>query len=912
MVVISPSMPISGPYTDHPAQLAGIVFPNQSMQALSSVIHLFGECIGQCKRCRANTGNCRMQHSCVLLCSSDDRRAFLFLAYMAEHVLAKLAISVLQYVTVLHSVSNFGRLTHAYVAGLLIGGAGMSSSFLNCALGIYAIGSRCLGRDTPAKVTLQGLLGVPRYDDAICSYCDYDAHWIKKMAMRTLVAAFAALTTSTINIAVLTIMHGQQLGWVCLGSCGADVTVNALVLFWVTDNIAQGGSENSPTHCPTNAPGAPVVSNQSLPDDEGVRSHVHISRERVSSVIRRGEPVVFGKPTGRRSKSFISKIGDVLRSKKDDVDDGMHQMSVQVTITTEQQGDIMMNDVKYAPRSESINESIGTSRVDLEKGEVEEEGRKETVVLPAFFFLPIALIYFIENGALIRLCRIRHYLANFFLLVIDDSIIHTHPAFWRQYPMPSGGTEPLTFDPSSNMATNHIPVPAAQAALSLLSLSSGLSSSTPPPSQSTPTSAPTLGRFVHSPRSTASVVRPSPVAPSPASTPSAGRRRPSSTTLTKRRTSDATRGDSVAPGSSTDTPAAPEANGGKAKKGTIFKCETCSKVQLCPLIIHPSVGTRSSPMAAAILSHISPAKNGMGTSLPEDRSLWPAYLSGGLLPMPTAGTSVPITPAAPSTTAYREREASVATSVVEDDEDMGESSDEREDSGYGSSSAALAVPGRPQPRPHQTYGIATSIGGHEYTLSSSHAGCDAVRPALAYQVSAVGTMKRKRNLKVLMMTTITLIPMGTGGNGTRTKAWRWIWISKDYQRGNTHTTRIGRRVGGGDPLSELGERSNRTIASRRGAGGWDSRKQETSRQDKLCCEHIVLAVLSMEENEHGAQAPNPSTINGAQTRCLPSRHKYVLWPDQPNIRFAASTGSVAKVRSCVSNRALLGLSHYAQ
>ncbi|GAB1522883.1 hypothetical protein RhiTH_006008 [Rhizoctonia solani] len=268
------------------------------------------------------------------------------------------------------------------------------------------------------------------------------------------------------------------------------------------------------------------------------------------------------------------------------------------------------------------------------------------------------------------------------------------------------------------MATNHIPVPAAQAALSLLSLSSGLSSSTPPPSQSTPTSAPTLGRFVHSPRSTASVVRPSPVAPSPASTPSAGRRRPSSTTLTKRRTSDATRGDSVAPGSSTDTPAAPEANGGKAKKGTIFKCETCSK-------------------AAAILSHISPAKNGMGTSLPEDRSLWPAYLSGGLLPMPTAGTSAPVTPAAPSTTAYREREASVATSVVEDDEDMGESSDEREDSGYGSSSAALAVPGRPQPRPHQTYGIATSIGGHEYTLSSSHAGCDAGAHigSMAYQFS---------------------------------------------------------------------------------------------------------------------------------------------------------------------------------
>ncbi|KAG8726637.1 hypothetical protein FRC11_014767, partial [Ceratobasidium sp. 423] len=125
------------------------------------------------------------------------------------------------------------------------------------------------------------------------------------------------------------------------------------------------------------------------------------------------------------------------------------------------------------------------------------------------------------------------------------------------------------------MATNHIPVPAAQAALSLLSLSSSLSS-TPPPSQLTPTSAPPLGRFVHTPRSSASVVRPPPVAASPGSTPSISKRRPSSTTLSKRRTSDATRGDSVGPGLSIDSPVV-EANGGKGKRGTIYKCETCSK-----------------------------------------------------------------------------------------------------------------------------------------------------------------------------------------------------------------------------------------------------------------------------------------------------------------------------------------------
>ena len=41
---------------------------------------------------------------------------------------------------------------------------------------------------------------------------------------------------------VLTIMHGQQLGWVCLGSCGADVTINALALFFVTNSLDEATS----------------------------------------------------------------------------------------------------------------------------------------------------------------------------------------------------------------------------------------------------------------------------------------------------------------------------------------------------------------------------------------------------------------------------------------------------------------------------------------------------------------------------------------------------------------------------------------------------------------------------------------------------------------------------------------------
>ncbi|KAJ6526782.1 hypothetical protein B0H19DRAFT_1084359 [Mycena capillaripes] len=57
---------------------------------------------------------------------------------------------------------------------------------------------------------------------------------LRRVATRTLVASLAALTTSTVNIAVLTILHGREFGWLCLGSCGSDVVFNAAALFWVT------------------------------------------------------------------------------------------------------------------------------------------------------------------------------------------------------------------------------------------------------------------------------------------------------------------------------------------------------------------------------------------------------------------------------------------------------------------------------------------------------------------------------------------------------------------------------------------------------------------------------------------------------------------------------------------------------
>ncbi|KAI0675172.1 hypothetical protein C8Q78DRAFT_966025 [Trametes maxima] len=70
---------------------------------------------------------------------------------------------------------------------------------------------------------------------------------LRRVAIRTLWAAAVALTTSCVNILVLTIMHGQQLAWVCLASCGTDVVVNAAVLSWVTSgkHSQVGGSYDS-------------------------------------------------------------------------------------------------------------------------------------------------------------------------------------------------------------------------------------------------------------------------------------------------------------------------------------------------------------------------------------------------------------------------------------------------------------------------------------------------------------------------------------------------------------------------------------------------------------------------------------------------------------------------------------------
>ncbi|KAJ7067527.1 hypothetical protein C8F01DRAFT_1365586 [Mycena amicta] len=98
-----------------------------------------------------------------------------------------------------------------------------------CVLGLKPTASLpLLAYDLYINILLTGLFLYPLFR------AQHSSARLRLVAIRTLLASAVALTTSTVNIAVLTIMHGKQLGWVCLASCGTDVVLNAAALFWVT------------------------------------------------------------------------------------------------------------------------------------------------------------------------------------------------------------------------------------------------------------------------------------------------------------------------------------------------------------------------------------------------------------------------------------------------------------------------------------------------------------------------------------------------------------------------------------------------------------------------------------------------------------------------------------------------------
>lgn len=57
---------------------------------------------------------------------------------------------------------------------------------------------------------------------------------LRRLSVRTFIAALVSLTTSTVNVVVLMSLDGKELGWVNLGACGADIIVNGVAIFWVS------------------------------------------------------------------------------------------------------------------------------------------------------------------------------------------------------------------------------------------------------------------------------------------------------------------------------------------------------------------------------------------------------------------------------------------------------------------------------------------------------------------------------------------------------------------------------------------------------------------------------------------------------------------------------------------------------
>ncbi|KAG9091342.1 hypothetical protein FRC06_000606 [Ceratobasidium sp. 370] len=62
--------------------------------------------------------------------------------------------------------------------------------------------------------------------------------WLRAIALRTTIAACIALVSSGANVIILYVLDGKEMIWVCLGSCGVDVVVNAVVLFWAMQGPA--------------------------------------------------------------------------------------------------------------------------------------------------------------------------------------------------------------------------------------------------------------------------------------------------------------------------------------------------------------------------------------------------------------------------------------------------------------------------------------------------------------------------------------------------------------------------------------------------------------------------------------------------------------------------------------------------
>ncbi|KAJ8090016.1 hypothetical protein PM082_018595 [Marasmius tenuissimus] len=264
-----------------------IIFPSVGLQAFCSILHLLGlSLLSHCLSRRVYTeglghswGSIRQltwSRLCILLIFLDswlfmftsgilifgigletDRRAcqagiltcvafyatskiliYCFLVEKVHVVWSPTAVPGERWRSPIHWICFTSLLIYSAIVTLMVIGHVVEwKEDQICTIGLKAFSSiPLLSFDLYITILLNGLFLWPLFQSSVANPV------IRTMAVRTLVASIAALTTSLVNIGVLTLQHGKQLGWVCLGSCGADVILNALAIFWVTL-----GGQNNPT-----------------------------------------------------------------------------------------------------------------------------------------------------------------------------------------------------------------------------------------------------------------------------------------------------------------------------------------------------------------------------------------------------------------------------------------------------------------------------------------------------------------------------------------------------------------------------------------------------------------------------------------------------------------------------------------
>ncbi|KAG8901599.1 hypothetical protein FRB99_005194 [Tulasnella sp. 403] len=267
---MAPSTPFHvAPYTDDPSLPPSIIFPNHGLQVLSTVLNLIGMSIVTWALARrtasfafwspsawkeltgvliSGTGlslssvTCMLGiYSCIVLYAASKVLIYAFL-------IEKVWIVWSQRAATSHPVGLRARFNSPiwrmcmvtmvpYLVILLLMILGRIAEIREhdgvCVIGLGKIASLpLLSFDLFITFFLTALFVHPLRKSSLMS------SKLRQVASRTLVSSSVALATSAVNIAILTFLHGRELGWVCLTSCAADVTINGVALFWVTAGSA--------------------------------------------------------------------------------------------------------------------------------------------------------------------------------------------------------------------------------------------------------------------------------------------------------------------------------------------------------------------------------------------------------------------------------------------------------------------------------------------------------------------------------------------------------------------------------------------------------------------------------------------------------------------------------------------------